>query len=442
MTKISELFEMIKKTSGISDKSSKMRQALSDENRRNTIIQLFNDTYDKSRMYYVKKFGPVEAAGDLTIEKDYSVFHELLNKLAAHELSGNIAISAVADLIGKYVSDDQEILCSVIERNLKIGLSKDTFAKLVGKAVPPKFEVTLAVNLDKAKGVNPIDGTFYASRKCDGGRCIGICHKENDKTTIKFLSRSNKEYTTLDKVKPAIVWYLRDLPDGDYVTDGELCKVDENSDEDFQALIKEIKRKDYTIPDPCYQMFDFCTLDEFNGVSKSKNFTSRYEQMQRMIAGNAFKEIKILKQELIKTQDDFDRWTKYVEDGNWEGFMLRKDIPFETGRSKNLLKVKKFDDAEYIVNRVEIAEMTTAEPGAGNVTYTGVKALVINHKGNDVHVGSGLTKEQRIAWYEDPSKIVGKTITVQYFETTKNQNGQESLRFPILKCVYDSPRDF
>ena len=333
------------------------------------------------------------------------------------------------------------VLARILDRNLKIGLSRDTFAKLAGAEAPKKFEVTLAVNLDNAKGVNPLDGTFYASRKCDGTRCIGMCHKEKGKVTVKFLSRGNKEFTTLDNVKPALEWYLRDMTDGDYVTDGELCKVDANGDEDFQAIMKEIKRKDHTIADPCYQMFDFCTLDEFNGVKKSGNFTARYTQMQKMMKGNKFKEIKLLKQELIKSQEDFDRWSKYVEEGNWEGFMLRKDIPFETGRSKNLLKVKKFDDAEFVVKRVEIAEMTTAEPGLGNVKYTGVKALIVDFKGNEVHVGSGLTKEQRIAWYEDPKKIIGKTITVKYFEETKNQNGTYSLRFPILKYVYEGKRD-
>jgi DNA ligase 1 len=36
----------------------------------------------------------------------------------------------------------------------------------------------------------------------------------------------------------------------------------------------------------------------------------------------------------------------------WEGIMLRKDIGYEGKRSKNLLKVKKFYDAEYEVVRL------------------------------------------------------------------------------------------
>ena len=107
---------------------------------------------------------------------------------------------------------------------------------------------------------------------------------------------------------------------------------------------------------------------------------------------------------------------------------------------KSHYKRTKFDDTELVVKDVLVAEMTTAEPGKGNVTYTGIKALIVEYKGNDVHVGSGLTKEQRIAWYADPKKIIGKTICVKYFETTVNQNGQYSLRFPILKYVYENGR--
>ena len=37
--------------------------------------------------------------------------------------------------------------------------------------------------------------------------------------------------------------------------------------------------------------------------------------------------------------------------------------------------------------------------------------------------------------------IVGKTITVQYFEETSNDRGCISLRFPTVKHIYDNERD-
>jgi hypothetical protein len=37
--------------------------------------------------------------------------------------------------------------------------------------------------------------------------------------------------------------------------------------------------------------------------------------------------------------------------------------------------------------------------------------------------------------------IVGKTITVQYFEETTNDKGGISLRFPTVKHIYEGVRD-
>ena len=121
--------------------------------------------------------------------------------------------------------------------------------------------------------------------------------------------------------------------------------------------------------------------------------------------------------------------------------MLRKDTVYHSGRTKDLLKVKKFEDAEYVVEGIETGTMTTSMPGAGNVEYQGVTRLLITHKGNRVGVGAGLSREQRIAWMENPKLIVGKTVTVKYFEETSNKDGKFSLRFPTLKCVYEEGRD-
>jgi DNA ligase-1 len=56
-----------------------------------------------------------------------------------------------------------------------------------------------------------------------------------------------------------------------------------------------------------------------------------------------------------------------------------------------------------------------------------------------VKVGSGFTHEQRLKHVGE--NIVGKLITVQYFEETKNDKGGISLRFPTVKHIYDDTRN-
>ena len=64
----------------------------------------------------------------------------------------------------------------------------------------------------------------------------------------------------------------------------------------------------------------------------------------------------------------------------------------------------------------------------------------IKHKDNLVRVGSGFSIEQRQDFYNNPDAILGKVITVQYFEETKNQEGGISLRFPTFKILHGQTR--
>ena len=390
-----------------------------------------------------KDISVAHAAAPTTLDSvAYSGFHNLLVSLAGRSLTGNAALEALSYYLANFDGPSRVLLTQVLDRNLGLGISWKTWrAEVLG--ISEKFEVALAQHLEKVKGVNPVNGTYFASRKCDGVRCVAIV--DVDAGTVEFRSRQNKEFTTLENLKPGVSRFCAPLS-GKWVLDGELCKVDSNGDEDFQSMMKEIRRKDYMIEDCCYQVFDILTYDEFCEGKSKEILSVRFRRLADLAIEYASLPhdrcyVKPLKQELLRSQDDFDRWSGYVSEGNWEGFMLRKNTYYQSGRTKDLLKVKRFEDAEYIVEGVECGAMTTALPGQGNVTFEGVTRLLITHKGTRVGVGAGLSREQRIAWMKDPKLIVGKVITVKYFEATTNQDGKESLRFPTLKVVHGAERD-
>lgn len=431
-----EVFAQVRQAATLSEKISLLK------NHRSDLVDLIAaDAMDKSITYGITSKG-------IEIQKQredhwfgswYDGFHRILERLASRELTGNAAIEHIKGYLGYWDEEMQRFLLQVLDRDLSLGIGWDTYRSEV-LGLDDQFEVALAQHLEKVKGVNPVDGTYFASRKCDGVRCVAIVSDGG----VEFRSRQNKVFTTLDKLKPAVATFCLGLS-GQWVLDGELCKIDANGDEDFQSVMKEIRKKDYAIESCCYQVFDVLTYDEFRLGKTRKNFSQRLDLLYKL--NEAYQEqphgdcwVKPLKQERLTCQADFDRWAGYVEAGNWEGFMLRKDVPYQSGRTKDLLKVKKFFDAEYTVEGVEVGEMSTAMPGQGIVKYQGVTRLVIDHKGNKVGVGSGMSREQRIAWMEDPSQIVGKTITVKYFEETKSQDGKFSLRFPTLKFVYENGR--
>jgi DNA ligase-1 len=105
-----------------------------------------------------------------------------------------------------------------------------------------------------------------------------------------------------------------------------------------------------------------------------------------------------------------------------------------------MLKCKSFNDNEYEVISHEIGPMRFVENGS-QVELEVLTSVDIIHKGFRVQVGSGFSKEQRLKYKEHPELIDGATITVQYFEETKNQDGGISLRFPTVKAVYENGRD-
>lgn len=431
---ILEILEKIKNTAGSNEK-----RAILDGNKTALLEQIFSDTYDKSRNYYVKKYN-VTSVGSLTIENNYDMFHNMLNNLTTRAITGNAAIEFVENTLSLYTKEDQDILCKILDRNLKIGIGMESFNK-VSDSVIDKFEVALAYNLDKVKGVNPIDGTYFASTKLDGVRCIAIVNPVEQ--TVEFFSRQGKLFTTLERLKSPLLTLLKNYKDIT-VFDGELCIIDENGNENFSAAVQKVTKKDVIAEDIKYCIFDIMPLEVFNNDG-GKIFSERYNEYINLYNANkeddaVFKHIMPLLQERITTQDQFDKWTNWVKDNGWEGFMLRKDMPYKSGRIKDLIKVKKFQDAEYIVEGIETGKASYNEGGMKE--YDIVSAIVISHKGNKVNVGSGLSKEQRIAWYNDPTQIIGKTVTVQYFEESTNKNDSSiSLRFPVLKFVYEADRD-
>jgi DNA ligase-1 len=75
------------------------------------------------------------------------------------------------------------------------------------------------------------------------------------------------------------------------------------------------------------------------------------------------------------------------------------------------------------------------------VTENMLRNVTIEHKGYEVSVGSGFSLEQRRFYRDHPEEILGKEITVKYFEETKNQDGTLSLRFPTVKAIYKDGRN-
>jgi DNA ligase 1 len=363
--------------------------------------------------------------------KEYKNFFSLLDDLKSRKITGHDAIGAVNTFVDSYPEYEELIHC-IIDKDLKTRAGD----KIINKAIPdhiPEFSVALADKYEP-KLVNWKDG-WYASRKIDGVRCVAIVDCDGDTT---FYSRTGKEFDTLGVVADGI----KNLSVTDVVFDGELCLVDDDGNEDFQGVMKQLKKKDHTISNPSFKIFDMISHDEFYNKKGEKNrpYSIRYNNLREVMRDNTCACLSVLGQELIKDDDHFQEWIKKSKDYGYEGLMLRADEPYKGKRSKDLLKFKEFQDAEYSVLEVEMGPFRYVKDGA-ECEEEMLSCVTIEHKGYKVRVGSGFNIEQRQYFYKNPQDILGKIIRVNYFEETKNQDGGISLRFPTLAYIYGDSRD-
>ena len=428
--KISELFETISKVSSKTEKEKLLHDNMSP-----LLDQILKDTYGPEK-YNVKKYEELDCQELHSIDTNYEQFHRLLQTLAKRELTGDAARRAVAVTIGCFRKEDRVWLDRILNKNLKIGIG-ETFAEDTGKT--QKFPVALANKLEDVKNVDIYDGNWVLSRKLDGCRCLAFVNVDEEGVQVKFFSRQNKEFTTLDNLKPAYEKFFEGMT-GEWIVDGEICLVDANGNESFQGIMSEIRRKNHSIENPVHMVFDLLTAEEF-WTGGGRTFDERKKHMALHFKSWTGDNIRLLGQ-FDCTPSRMEHLMKRVEEEGWEGLMARRvDVKYEGKRTNNLLKIKKFHDAEYVVKDIIVDDLTynTVE---GSKTYHCVAALVVEHKGNLVKVGSGISREQRLEWTDKPELIVGKTITVKYFEeTTDKKTGAFSLRFPTLKYIYENGRD-
>ena len=390
------------------------------------IHKVLEYTYNPYKQYHVTS-KTCKKNSDKVSHTDYTLF-ELLDKLTNREVTGHAAIELVNGFATKNV--DWYLIYKIIDKDLGIRAGDS----IINKATPgliPTFKVALAKEYDgKCDWQND---NWWASRKLDGVRCLAVVNYEGECT---LYSRMGKELTTLNKVKEAI----EATGIINTVFDGEICLLDENGNEDFQGVMKQLRRKDHQIENPAYMIFDMIHKPNFDNQKGGPILSERLSALRGFLLGrfNITNILRYTSQFRITDGRHFDKWGQIATDNNWEGFMIRKDVSYEGKRTKNLLKVKKFYDAEYVVVDYDNDDHEVVRDGRSE-TIKMLAQVWIEHKGHRVKVGSGWTQDQRLQYMD--GSIVGKVITVQYFEETKNDKGGISLRFPTVKIVHGDKRE-
>jgi DNA ligase-1 len=227
-------------------------------------------TYNPFYQYYVTPENlEKNYEDDLGTLYEFMDLFEMLDALRAREVTGHRAINSVNDFCWKN-EEFKDLIYKIIGKDLEIRMGDS----LINKVIPgliPTFDVALAANMEDVK-IDFVKDTWVSSRKLDGVRCLAVI---DDKGSVSLWSRQGNEFETLQKVKDEIV----KLGLKDKVLDGEICLVDANGNEDFQGIMKQIRRKEHTISNPKYLVFDVIDGSAFRSKLGNKLYSSRYSEL-------------------------------------------------------------------------------------------------------------------------------------------------------------------
>lgn len=305
---------------------------------------------------------------------------------------------------------DREQALKVAETLTRIRKEQGCYERVAdidkGKA---HFQPMLASKWDAVKDkINISDScNIFVQRKLDGCRCIVDRYGMHSRNGKEWISAPH----IYKKLKPIFEIYP------DLILDGELYY--HSSEDNFNEVISLIRKTKPTREDleksaelVQYWIYDVpsCHRDFKDRNTSLNNLFEEYPKC----FDSSFVNVETFK--ITDKSEVQDYLEQFVSEG-YEGAIVRLDAPYECKRSKNLLKVKQFQDEEFTV--VDIEE------GRGNLAGKAGR-IIVNVNGVRVAAGLKFNHEEAQEIWEHKNYYVGKSCTVRYFSKTNDG----SLRFP------------
>jgi DNA ligase-1 len=202
-------------------------------------------------------------------------------------------------------------------------------------------------------------------------------------------------------------WFINDLPPFDL--DGELW----TQRHDFETISSIVRQ---SIPDQRWQTI---TYNIFEVPKQTGGLLKRLAILETYLQNKPSRFIHIIPQTQVISTTHLDNRLDDVIAEKGEGLVVRHpETPYQTGRSDNALKVKRYSDAECTI--------TGYTAGKGKyVGQTGALTCLLPSE-MTILIGSGLSDQQR----KTPPTI-GSVITYKYYGLTKNKLP----RFPVFMRV-------
>jgi len=373
--------------------------------------RLIKYTFDPYRSFNVVKVPKVKKGNRVAIEPQlaWENFLNYADTCSKREVTGNAAINLIHSAFQSSSELQEKWMRKVLKKNLAIGISTKTINKVMPGLIPT-FDVALAQKFEHKR----MSQWVYVEPKLDGIRCLAVV----DGDDVKLFTRAGKLITNFDDT---VGKELARLPSGAY--DGEIMS------NDFTDLMRQVYRKENKdVSDVYFAIFDYLTPEEWREKGTTNSLKTRKTLLKSFIdSAHKSENLKYLKQVRYEPyldpteaqlKSEHDRWVAR----GYEGIMIKDtDACYSFGRDWSVMKYKAFFDADVKV--IGLQEGTGKHQGK-------LGSFLVDYKGVEVRVGSGLNDELREQIWSDQNNVIGRTIEVRYQEETPDG----SLRFPTFVC--------
>lgn len=418
MDKVFDIFKSIQSTTKRTEKIS-----ILEENRSNALFKMtlrwLLNPFEVTGIS-AKKLSKVVSYDIVPIQ----TWGDMMIYLSENHTGRDRDIAIVQGFINLQPEKYREYYKQLITKSLKLGIDAKTVNAVYGNGFVPNCEIQLANKYFERP--EKVTGEFTLTEKLDGYRTACLVHDDK----IELFSRQGQPMEGFVEVEQDMKAFLAMNNIHNAFFDGELVAVnceDLTSSENYK-IVTTIARKKGIKSGLKYMIFDTLRYEDFIEQTCDTEYWKRRKLLERIFDNVKLDHVCLLP--VLYQGVDKSMIMKYLNearDKHKEGIMINlDDKPYEFKRTDNLLKVKVMQDADLKI--IDVYEGT-----GKNANKLGgiIVEFIYNGKHYQCECGSGFSDEERVDFWDNPAKIIGKIATIQFFEISKNDDRGFGLRFPV-----------
>jgi len=367
--------------------------------------------------------------GNLTLDKAFDI---VLAELATRKITGNAARHLLCGLYNSLSNDDAKVLQSVIERDLKAGISAKTINKVFADLI--YVHPYMRGSSFSAKNLKAIKFPCFSQTKEDGEYEDIIITSASGKPTVEVRSRSgaiNNHYLSDDVIES-----LKNRSPDNTVLMGEVLVYE---DATRQKLMERAKGNGYLNSndvDPerlLHTLWDAVPYEDFLKKSCSVPYIERFVLLQHYVRQFAMDtdQIKLIDSRFVGNVDGvIEHFMENVSAG-LEGVMVKNnEMLWEDGTSKESVKVKVEFECELIITRFKQGKtMGELDEIVGSIESESSDGIL------SVNVGGGISDDLRKLMWANRDSYLGKIITVKSNDVITNEANPEKMSLFLPRLV-------